>query len=105
MSRASPEWHIAARIFDPLGLISPSVIRIKYLLQRIWEKSIHWDDKLPVDLKEQSERWCLEVKILVELKIDRHYFLDRNFEDMQIELYIFSDVSLSLWLCDIFQIC
>ncbi|GFT71688.1 uncharacterized protein NPIL_178511, partial [Nephila pilipes] len=40
----------AERIFDPLGLIASFVIRIKLLLQEIWERASDWDEELPQDL-------------------------------------------------------
>ncbi|XP_055928649.1 uncharacterized protein LOC129959781 [Argiope bruennichi] len=41
----------AERIFDPVGLIAPFVIRVKCLLQEIWERGMDWDDDLPEDLR------------------------------------------------------
>ena len=37
-------------VFDPLGLISPLVIRGKMLIQRSWSEKLGWDDPLPEDL-------------------------------------------------------
>lgn len=39
-----------AQIFDPLGLISPVVIRAKVLLQELWLYKLNWDDELPVQV-------------------------------------------------------
>ncbi|GFQ79207.1 integrase catalytic domain-containing protein [Trichonephila clavata] len=36
--------HAAAMIFDPVGFVSPFVVRIKCLLQEIWLRGIDWDD-------------------------------------------------------------
>lgn len=41
-----------ARLFDPLGWVSPVIIRAKLLLQRLWSKGIDWDDALPNDLEQ-----------------------------------------------------
>ena len=36
-----------ARIFDILGWFSSAVIKVKVLLQRLWEEGIDWDDPAP----------------------------------------------------------
>ncbi|GIY55527.1 reverse transcriptase [Caerostris darwini] len=38
----------AAKVFDPVGFLSPFVVRIKRLMQ-IWERGLDWDSKLPED--------------------------------------------------------
>ena len=39
-----------ARIFDPLGLISPFVMFCKILFQEIWLLGLNWDEELPIDI-------------------------------------------------------
>lgn len=36
-----------ARIFDPIGFLTPFTIRVKHLFQLLWERGIGWDDQLP----------------------------------------------------------
>ena len=40
-----------ARLFDPLGLISPFVTTIKILFQDIWRMGNTWDEELSEELK------------------------------------------------------
>ena len=35
-----------AKVFDPLGLISPAIIKEKMLLQMLWSRGYDWDDEL-----------------------------------------------------------
>ncbi|XP_058448970.1 uncharacterized protein LOC131428928 [Malaya genurostris] len=39
-----------AKLFDPVGLIAPVVIRAKILMQQLWLLSIGWDDPVPENL-------------------------------------------------------
>ncbi|XP_075213838.1 uncharacterized protein LOC142320045 [Lycorma delicatula] len=42
-------------IFDPLGLLTPTVIRCKILMQRLWKQNLNWDDILPSNLQQDWE--------------------------------------------------
>jgi hypothetical protein len=41
---------VIARIYDPLGLLAPVIVRAKILLQRVWALKVDWDESLPSDL-------------------------------------------------------
>lgn len=41
-----------ARIFDPLGLLAPTIFYAKTIMQRVWLAQINWDDQLPSDIEE-----------------------------------------------------
>ncbi|XP_043242087.1 uncharacterized protein LOC122391851 isoform X2 [Amphibalanus amphitrite] len=44
--------------FDPLGLLTPWLVRGKQLFQRSWtEEQLDWDDRLPLDLQEEVDAW------------------------------------------------
>ena len=40
-----------AGIFDPLGLISPTLVDLKCMIQKLLKLGIEWDDEIPTDLK------------------------------------------------------
>ena len=63
-----------ARTYDVLGWFSPSVVRVKTLLQRLWEARLDWDDPVPADVRESWERWRRELPMLTEKLIARCYF-------------------------------
>src|ERR1700710_941257 len=42
-----------AKTFDPIGFLSPIIIKPKILFQQIWKLKCEWDDLLPSDICEQ----------------------------------------------------
>lgn len=86
--------HTAAKIFDPAGFISPFLIRIKCLLQELWQFGIEWDDTFSGETKDNWLTWCSEIKELQNLNIPRYYFSDINSDGDNLQLHIFSDASL-----------
>jgi hypothetical protein len=60
-----------ASLFDPLGWVSPVIIRVKILAQHLWTRGIDWDDKIPADI---NEKWIVikkQLNSINEIKIDR----------------------------------
>lgn len=39
-----------AKLFDPLGLLSPVIVRAKIIIQELWSIKLDWDDPLPSHL-------------------------------------------------------
>lgn len=61
--------QVAAKIFGPLGLLSPFTIRAKIGFQRLWKTDVTWDDPLP---QEECDEWrslMSEAEILRLLEI------------------------------------
>ena len=67
-----------AKTFDVLGWFSPSIIKIKILLQRIWELKIDWDDPVPPEIEAIWLHWRTELTLLSHKYIPRCYFLSSN---------------------------
>ena len=44
---------MVSSIFDPMGLISPIIVKAKLLIHEIWRRSLGWDEELPRDLIDQ----------------------------------------------------
>jgi hypothetical protein len=63
-----------ARTFDVLGWFSPSVIKAKILLQRLWERRVGWDEAVPQDILEIWKRWRTELELLAEKRIPCCHF-------------------------------
>ena len=60
-----------ATLFDPLGMISPFIIRAKVLMQEIWVCGLNWDDPLPEEISVKMMSWFAELPMLSKLRIPR----------------------------------
>ena len=57
-----------AKVFDPLGLVSPVVAKAKSLFQELCVKKVGWDEDLDSESREEWERWerdLWETKVIV----------------------------------------
>ena len=62
-----------AKVFDALGLFSPATVKMKILLQRLWEIKLDWDDPVPDNLLEVWSQWRMELPSLSTIHIPRCY--------------------------------
>jgi len=53
-----------ARVFDPLGLLSPIMFWTKQVIQLLWTAGLKWDDKIPTDIAHVWTRHQLELKLI-----------------------------------------
>ena len=53
-----------AKTFNVLGWFSPTIIKMKILMQRLWELKVDWDDPLPPDIHNTWLQWRSELKLL-----------------------------------------
>ncbi|XP_011496534.1 PREDICTED: uncharacterized protein LOC105361126 [Ceratosolen solmsi marchali] len=79
-----------AKIFDPLGFLSPVVIKAKMLLQELWLHKIKWDDPIPQRLSTQWRAIKQDLLELNQITIPR-WLNTRN--GSSTELHGFSDAS------------
>ena len=81
---------ISARIFDPLGLLTPFTVRTKMLLKQLWIEGTGWDDPMTEDAQRVWEAWTAELKQLENIRIPRTYS-PGNIESF--EMHTFCDAS------------
>lgn len=65
-----------ARIFDPLGFLSPLTFVAKCFIQKLWILAIDWDATPPKDIVEQWDRYSEQLHSLRSLEIPRCLSLD-----------------------------
>ena len=81
---------VIARIYDPLGLLAPVIVRAKIILQRVGALKIDWDEFLPADLHSEWNRYYIQLPLLNDIRFPRKT-VERS--RMNIELYDFYDFS------------
>ena len=62
----------SARLFDPLGLVSPATLPAKLLIQHAWRYQDAWDELLPEELGRKMSLYCHNQKLLHRVEIPRH---------------------------------
>ena len=81
-----------ATLFDPLGFLSPFVVKAKLFMQQAWVDALEWDEVLPSEQREQWKTWFGELPLLEEIKIPC-CLKDTSREENSISLHTFSDTS------------
>ena len=77
---------VVQKIFDPIGMLSPTLLLPKLLLQEIWQMKIGWDHELPPDVIKRFLKWFYDVHLLKNVSISRHMIVNCSSE-----LHVFVD--------------
>ncbi|XP_037501540.1 uncharacterized protein LOC119375434 [Rhipicephalus sanguineus] len=81
-----------ARVYDPLGYLSPFTVKGKLIFQDLWKRKHSWDDTLPDEVQAAWNAWCAELPE-VQAQIPRYVFLHDSSVELAFELHIFTDAS------------
>ncbi|CAH2097522.1 unnamed protein product [Euphydryas editha] len=80
----------AFKIFDPLGILSPVVIKPKILLQTLWQQKLDWDQPVTVEIKNEWLKLSEDLNSIKDLEVSRLVLCK---SPISIELHSFSDAS------------
>ena len=93
---------LSARIFDPLGLLSCYVIKLKMLFQILCVDNQGWDEELVGELRSKWLELIAELEFMSkQVKIPRCYFARES--GAKIELHGFCDASGKAYGCAIYM--
>lgn len=79
-----------ARIFDPLGFISPVTFHLKHLIQHLWFIGVGWDEAPSAEFCNKWYAFRREAPELVKLALPRRILVENS---VRTELHGFSDAS------------
>lgn len=72
-----------AKIFDPLGILGPSVLYAKKLMQDLWRCKLEWDESIPPSIHRTWKEFITQLDIINEISIERQVLIP-DYTDMQI---------------------
>ncbi|XP_058840273.1 uncharacterized protein LOC131695773 [Topomyia yanbarensis] len=78
-----------AKLFDPIGLIAPVVVRAKIIMQQLWLLPVEWDDPVPETVRNNWENYHDELPKITAHRVNRYAFLPCS----TIQLHTFADAS------------
>lgn len=79
-----------SKLFDPLGLVGPTIIKAKIILQKIWQLGIDWDEAVPLELHTMWAQFYEQIQSINEIHIPRHVLCVKP---VKIQFHCFSDAS------------
>ena len=80
-----------ARLFDPLGLVSPLTVRLKLFLQQLHTSGMAWDERLSSDQEQQWNSLLQSVLRAAPVRLLRWYVI--LVPGTKVSLHGFSDAS------------
>ena len=85
--------RVTCSLFDPLGFLTPFILRAKILLQELWRRGYGWDDLIDKESSTFWQKWLESANNVATVYIDRCFndFIDNPVAEIQ--LHIFSDAS------------
>ena len=81
----------AHRVYDPIGITSPVILRPKLWLQNLWKSKIGWDEEVDSKTRQDFLKWLNELEYLKNLKVPRWLHCEIGLEN--ISLHFFCDAS------------
>ncbi|UYV64960.1 hypothetical protein LAZ67_3002566 [Cordylochernes scorpioides] len=84
---------VIAQFFDPLRIISPSIILLKILMQDAWKLQLDWVDYLPDDIVNLWAQFKKEIGYLSQVMIPRYLAIIPKEDEVRMQLHGFADAS------------
>ncbi|XP_070519420.1 uncharacterized protein [Cardiocondyla obscurior] len=81
---------VIARLYDPMGWISPIVIVGKIQMQALWAHKYAWDDELPTPINSTMQHYFSSLKQIANITVPRWTHFAQGEE---VQLHGFSDAS------------
>ena len=79
-------------VYDPIGLVAPTVLVAKKIIQQLWKSQLGWDNPLPEEERRKWMEWKTELQVLTQIQVPRCY-MQMHEEVADISLHFFADAS------------
>ena len=60
-----------AKLFDPLGLPGPVILKAILIIQLLWKSQVAWDKQIPLDIQGHSLEFKEQLSLLNQLRFSR----------------------------------
>ena len=73
-------------IFDPLGILTLTIIEPKQIIQLAWQIKINWDNPVPLDLEIRWKNWLTNLSKINHISLPHWYgftFLNTSYTYLQ----------------------
>jgi hypothetical protein len=77
-----------AKLFDPIGLLSPFIIQGKIILQKIWCEGYDWDEPIESDLRMNIMKWFSELPDLNNTKVERTLNFSKEVTSSTVHVFV-----------------
>ena len=84
---------VVSAVYDPLGFLSPFLLKAKAILQSLSRKGLDWDDPIPPEDQEQWRSWLEQLATLQQFTVDRCLKLKNFGSVVNCQLHNFADAS------------
>ncbi|KRX12510.1 Transposon Tf2-6 polyprotein, partial [Trichinella nelsoni] len=84
---------VIMKIFDPLGYLSPFLVKAKRMLQVLWRKGVDWDTPLPQNILKDWRDWIAEIPLISEIRLPRCWLPAGTDCIKEVELHGYGDAS------------
>ena len=83
--------QFSASVLEPLSILSPALLLLKVMFQKLYKEGKDWDKKLPGELSAKFQQWLSKATKVLNIEIERCY--TKNKKTKEILLVGFCDAS------------
>ena len=85
-------FSLASQLYDPLGMVSPYIVKIKMLMTKLWEAGYEWDEEVSKELSQIWYQWIEDMSNARDIHFSRCYHKSTS-KIVSRTLHLFGDAS------------